>query len=392
MRRILVIGSSLPGDKHGGGVVKDEVLQSLPKDSYICYALAPLSINQDELLPLSLHDVPLLIKRLYPDPMFRGARFYIPFLRFFGLRFISKIRIKQIVKFALKYRVNFIWGELQGDSIVLVESVSKKLNIPFAGTVWDDPEGWLDDGGYDRLSRRYIWKKFKSALKSAKSLSTSGEAMKKEYKELYGVDSVILRHGFDNPAVLTKKEVVNGSIKIGFAGSVYGKETWSAFLSAVENYNSSNKQKIKIVAFGNDQFPIIHSTVEIENRGRRNLEEVLKGISETDFCYLPYWFEKEKRKHCELSFPNKFETYIAAGRPVFYHGPEYAGIKTTIENYGVGISVHTLNSDEICGALSSFIRNVSARIIMEKNAEEAFNMEFNKEKMLRNFNKLVNGG
>ena len=388
-KKYLLINSSLPGEKTGGGVVKDETLQSLPKGSYVCFALIPLKLNPGEELPESLKGVPVLTKPLYPSLKLKGARFYLPFIRFIGLRIVSKIRIGQIVRFGKKHKVNFIWGEFQGDSVVLVESVSKKLNIPFAGTVWDDPEGWLDDGGYDKLSKIYLWKKFKSALINAEHISTAGEAMQSEYKKKYGVNSVILRHGFDTNLKINLKHGSEDSyIKIGFAGSVYARQTWAAFLDSVALLNINNEKKIKIIAYGNYNFPIHHSSVLIENRGRIPIEEVLNGIAETDFCYLPYWFEEKKRRHCELSFPNKFETYIAAGKPIFYHGPEYAGIKYTIEKYRVGINVHTLDTALICKTLSDFIVNSSSRKQLGNNARNAFISEFNKQKMIMNFHSL----
>ena len=116
---------------------------------------------------------------------------------------------------------------------------------------------------------------------------------------------------------------------------------------------------------------------------------MLREISETDFCYLPYWFAPLKRRHVELSFPNKFETYLAAGRPIFYHGPEYAGIVDTIRKHGVGLCVHSLDPKEIISALEKMIKDISLRESFNKAAISAFHSEFNAKVMVRNFADLI---
>ena len=47
-------------------------------------------------------------------------------------------------------------------------------------------------------------------------------------------------------------------------------------------------------------------------------------LSACDVCYVPYWFDEAFRPGVELSFPNKVSLYLAAGRPILYHGPEQA--------------------------------------------------------------------
>jgi glycosyltransferase involved in cell wall biosynthesis len=116
---------------------------------------------------------------------------------------------------------------------------------------------------------------------------------------------------------------------------------------------------------------------------------MLAQIAQTDFCYLPYWFDPGKRRHAELSFPNKFETYLAAGRPVLFHGPDYAGIAAAVQEYGVGICVHSLNQDEIASALERLILDASLRETLSQRATAAFQAEFNAAVMMKNFATLI---
>ena len=39
--KLLVLSTSLPGSRHGGGVVQDEILRRYPRDRYVCFATRP---------------------------------------------------------------------------------------------------------------------------------------------------------------------------------------------------------------------------------------------------------------------------------------------------------------------------------------------------------------
>jgi hypothetical protein len=385
--KLLVLGSSLPGSKHGGGVVQAEILKRYPRDRYVCFSVDP-SDGGD--LPECLRDVPCRIAPLAPRPHLRGARFYLPVLRAIGFHFVAPRRVRQAVAFGRRHGVELVWAELQGDALVIAKRVADGLGVPLVGTVWDDPGIWLDEGGYDRLSQQLLKKRFREALVWAHHLSTAGEVMREFYEMKYGVKSVILRHGFESPAVLQETQRSKHGLIIGFVGSAYGRDAWSAFLSVVARLNAAgNLPKISLRVFGAGKFPYHHPGVEIEFKGWQPAELMLSQIAETDFCYLPYWFEPKKRLRVELSFPNKFETYIAAARPILFHGPEYAGIAKTISQYGVGLCVHSLEHEEILVAIERLILDQPLLGFFTTAAASAFRQEFNASKMMQNFAEMI---
>jgi glycosyltransferase involved in cell wall biosynthesis len=389
--KLLVLGSYLPGNKAGGGVVQDEILHRYPRDRYVCFSVNP----RDRLAATretaeSLRGVPCLIGPMVPRPHWRGARFYLPWLRAWGFHGLASWRVRQAVAFGRRHGVDLIWAELQGDALVIAQKVAIGLGVPFVGTIWDDPEGWLIDWGYDRLSQRLLQQRFRAALKEARHLSTAGEAMQQAYAQQYGVKSVILRHGFAKPILPEKRLDTGEEIIIGFVGSTYGRDAWTAFLAAVAALNASGRlPAVKLRVFGGEQFPYRQEGVEIEVRGWQSQHVMLQQIAETDFCYLQYWFDPQKRRHAELSFPNKFETYLAAGRPVLCHGPEYAGIAATIREYDVGLCVHSLNPKEIAAAVERLIVDRDLRWSLGDAAIKAFYQEFNAAKMMANFAELI---
>ena len=314
----------------------------------------------------------------------------MPALYFVGFSCIAPLRVRQAVAFGRRHGVELVWAELQGDGLVLARRVADGLGVPFVGTVWDDPEGWMRDAGYDSLSRRRLWRCFGEALRAARNLSTAGEAMQRVYREEYGVTSVILRHGMEAPASPGEGRRDDGEVVVGFVGSTYGRDAWTAFLAAVSCLNASGcLPRIRVRTFGAGELPDRFDGVEIENRGWQPSDVMLRGIAESDFCYLPYWFDPAKRRHVEMSFPNKFETYVAAGRPVLFHGPEYAGIAETVRRYSVGLCVHSLDRREIVSALERLIVDGRFKDSCSRAARAAFDSEFNAGALFRRFAELI---
>lgn len=387
--KLLVLSTFLPGTHHGGGVVQDAVLQSYPRDRYACLALTPPPWNAGQgNVPASLQGVPWQVQPLLPRLRLRGARFYLPVLRILSYGIVLPWRLRQAVAFGRQHGVDLVWGELQGEAVLLASRVAAGLGIPLAGTIWDDPESWLP--GFDALAQRLLRVRFREALFSARTLSTAGEAMQRAYQREWGVDSVILRHGFASPAPRPEWAPTHDGIVIGFVGSVYGQDAWEAFLKTVARLNAQgNLPPIRLRVFGGGTIPYGGDGLAIEARGWQPAEVMLQELAATDFCYLPYWFDPLKRRHVELSFPNKFETYLAAGRPVLYHGPDYAGIARTVGNYGVGLCVSSLDPEAIAPALTRLIRDADLRRSFEDAALKAFQSEFNAEVMLANFARLI---
>jgi glycosyltransferase involved in cell wall biosynthesis len=387
--KLLVLSTFLPGTSHGGGVVQDEVLQRYPRDRYVCFALFPPAwqVGRGD-IPASLKGVPWQVKPLLPPLSLRGARFYLPVLRALSYHIILPWRINEAVTFGRQHGADLLWGELQNEAVLLAARVARRLRVPLAGTIWDDPEGWLP--GFDRFARKLLLVSFREALLRARTLSTAGEAMQQAYTQEYGVASVILRHGFAAPVPLPESRSARNGIIIGFVGSIYGQDAWEAFMKALAHLNAMGTfPPLRLRVFGGGTVPHVRDGVEIENRGWQPPEVMLRELADADFCYLPYWFDAAKRRHVELSFPNKFETYLAAQRPVFYHGPEYAGIARTIWDYGVGLCVSSLDQTVIVSALTRLIQEKTLRRSFEESALRAFRSEFNAEVMLANFARLI---
>jgi glycosyltransferase involved in cell wall biosynthesis len=311
--------------------------------------------------------------------------------RALGFFLVTPWRVRQLVAFGRRHGVELVWAEFMGESLLLAARVAKGLGVPLVGTIWDDPEGWLADANYDFLSRRLLLLRFREALQAARKVSTVSEAMQAEYRRRYGLESVILRYGHDPMDAIFPPERRNlENTLVGFAGNIYGEDAWRSFLAACARINAEGQlPPLKIKIFGSEGFPYPHPGVEVICEGWLPRKEFLRRLAATDFCYLPYWFTPEKRLHAWLSFPTKLTTYLAAGRPVLYHGPEYASITQTIRQYGIGLRVCSLDLKEIVSALKRLILDSPVRNTFSMAAIAAFYKEFNADKMMNNFADLL---
>ena len=268
----------------------------------------------------------------------------------------------------------------------------KRLGVPLVGTIWDDPEGWLADDRYDTLSPRLLRRHFRAALSLARRVSTVSEAMQEAYRQEYGLDSQLLRHGHDREDKVVISEINNPrqAITVGFAGNFYGEEAWQAFLTACAQLNAQGGlPPIRVALFGGGRFPYPHPGVEVDYQEWLPCREMPRRLAAVDFCYLPYWFAANKRRHAELSFPTKLTTYMAAGRPVLYHGPEYAGVTGIIRNYGLGLCVHSLRPQILSLAVQRLLTDQDLWRALSNASLAAFAEEFNMEIMLKNFASLL---
>ncbi|MFZ2089298.1 MAG: glycosyltransferase [Desulfobaccales bacterium] len=390
--KLMVISTSLPGTRHGGGVIQDAILQGYPRDRYVCVSLRPPDWEtMGGNTPASLAGVPCLVAPVTPEPRWRGARFYLPVVRAWGFFLAAPWRVRQAVAFGKRHGVDLVWGEFQGEALLLAAGVAAGLKAPLVGTIWDDPEGWLADARYDCLSRRLLLLRFREALHAARQVSTVSEAMQADYRRRYGLKSVILRYGHDLEDAVGEAQNSNPeNTVVGFAGTVYGEDAWRSFLAACVRINAAGRlPPIKIRIFGNEGFPYPHPGVEVICEGWLPRQEMLRRLAAVDFCYLPYWFAPDKRRHAELSFPTKLTTYIAAGRPVLYHGPTWAFAHEVMQRWQVGAGAHSLDPEEISWVIIRVSLDEPLKKTFSLASRQAFEQEFNSGVMLGNFLKLI---
>lgn len=372
--KVLLLSGTVPSDQDVGGLILRELLQCYPHDRICAASFYHQSAGQP---PPDLGWLPFLGE---PLPFVIGAGWssglrgrVVTHARFRYARHLGQRRLVQpAVRFGQRHQVELLWAVLNRPPIYhIAPEVARRLGVPMVCTVWDPPESVCHAHRLDRLSRRIALRDFDLALSTARRCAVMSAAMRDEYSARYYVETIIMRQGVKRedrrPAVTRPNH--NGRFVIGFCGTIYAVREWQALLSALERIDwHIGAREVVVRALTTKMAGNVSRRANIEWLGWRPMPETIRLLAESDVNYLPYWFDDAHRTAVRLCFPSKLSPYLAAGRPVFFHGPAESSPVRFFERYPVAACAHSLDPPEIINALErvatdgAFCRRVGVAI------------------------------
>jgi hypothetical protein len=120
-----------------------------------------------------------------------------------------------------------------------------------------------------------------------------------------------------------------------------------------------------------------------------SLADALTELASTDVAYVPYWFDRGHARAAQTSFPNKISAYVAAGVPVFYHGPRESSPADFLQRYPVGQSCHSLDAADIQRTLRTLLFDRALRESFARARQCVLEECLGLEAMLRRFAELL---
>jgi hypothetical protein len=244
----------------------------------------------------------------------------------------------------------------------------------------------------DQHSHCITKREFERVLLMSDRCGVTSEWMGEEYRERYGVEPVVLIHGI-HPNMKkspTEELVSNKKFTIGFAGSLYAIHEWQALISALSKVKwHIEGRDVNIRFLGAKAPPSLHNSMPIEYLGWRSVEETVKLMSEVDIVYLPYWFDESHSLSVRLCFPTKLPTYLAAGKPVLFHGPRDSSPARFFRRFPVGLCCHSLEEGEIVKTIRRFITDREFYALAAQACQIAFDTEINLRVFRRRFANLI---
>jgi glycosyltransferase involved in cell wall biosynthesis len=290
-------------------------------------------------------------------------------------------------------RVDLVWVFPAGATLTYVtRKVICVLKTPFVVTVWDPPDYFAAHLRLNRINLRILQKDFANILLKAVRCGVASEGMKEEYENLYGTKCIIQIHGVDPrlrqaPAKGISKD---GQIVIGHAGNWHGQQEWEALLSALTSVNwSIDGREVTVRVLGSHILVKTQGRTRIEYLGWRSQEETIKLLSDMDIMYLPYWFDKRFGVSVRLCFPNKLTAYLAAGRPVLFHGPEDSSPARFFRRFPAGVCCHSLEKSAIIECLHRLVNDRELYASAVQAGQRALDEELNQQVFLRRFAELI---
>ena len=358
--RVLLLTHTLPGALSAAGHILRDICLLYPSDSICCFCVTRpewFSKCDPDWLPIAYARSPREHRIFIYGPHFMHISAFM-FWNYQKLIYAPHL-VRSAVQFGRRQGVEVVLAILNSPvQIEIAARVASKLGARLVTIVWDPPEFLSLGMGLDRFSHRNLLREFEKVLHTTVRCGVASEGMAAEYRQRYGVDPVVLIHGV-HPNLIRQpaKEITsNEHFTIGFIGSLYAIDAWQALLAALSKVNwQIEGRKVIIRVLSTNMTFRSGRAMHIEYLGWHSLEETVGLMSQVDATYLPYWFDKSYSLSVRLCFPNKLATFLAAGRPVFFHGPEDSSPARFFRRFPAGLCCHSLEETEIINSLRRFI-------------------------------------
>lgn len=394
--RVLLLSVVPPNTRYTGALMLHSMFKAIPAEKLSCYVVKTPRVEAD--LDDEYRSIPYAISNKPSEAKTRRLPGKLGALECFSKELFSeKISVpkitKQILEFISDQKPDLIWCTLEGQTMIrIADSIQKQVPLPMVSQVWDPPEWWMHDNKVDRLTQNTVLKTFSSVLKHSKIVATASWAMSQEYEEKIGCRTIPVIPGIpDSWASSPAKSIgENSKLKIGFAGQMYSIKEWNHLMKALDAVDwKIEGREVEIVMLGR----VFH----LNSFHRRNIrylgwcgqKETLEILSGCDILYCPYWFDREFESPAKLSFPSKLTSYLASGRPILFHGPEYCSPYKFLKQNNAAVLCHGLDKSAIVNALSRLVYDVELYEQLASNGSAAFKKYLTQNEMCSQFTEAI---
>ncbi|MBA3857798.1 MAG: hypothetical protein C0507_12895 [Cyanobacteria bacterium PR.3.49] len=365
--KTLLLTSTPPGDGSVGEIYLREVCRLLPKEKLACFACVsgdyftgPLAENLKD-MDIVLEKVPretILFRPIVQRLVGKAARaLYEPL----HTKKVDAL-IQQAIAFGRQKEVQLVWSVLNSPTTIkMARKVARGLNVPLVALVWDPPEAIARDRKLDLISTRLMLDEFSKTLKSARMVACVSDPMAETYERQFGANTLVLHRVFSDNAKQFSWKPPRDRIDIVFSGSNYAPKVFAALVKALCSCDWQLKDKsVKLIMTGSNINLDVFAAgkpLNIEFLGYRSSEQMLQILAESTCAYLPYPFDASMKLQARLSFPDKLNTYVEVGCPVFFHGPSESAAADYMRKYEIGMLCHSLETNSILECVSNMVDN-----------------------------------
>lgn len=352
--RVWLLTGTPPGCRSVGAIFLRDMIATYPRDSLACTVVRPTTDTEP-----SLGCLPWLRKKVlrYEPVRFRGRLGSIrarltrraAWRRLLGSSLNDLTR--GVTAHAKDERAEVVVALLNQPLMLAVAArAADHLGIPVVPIMMDPPEYLIDRVGADRAVRTYLLACLDNVVRRAPRVGVASYAMAHYVSAQYGTDAVVLIHGFDRSQWRSVRPSPRSHTNcvIGFAGSLYATDAFDALRVALDSVGwRVGGRAVTLRLVGSVAVPAATPCSHYDIVGWTTPQDAIALIAEADIGYLPYWFDERYRQVSALSFPNKMSVYVAAGTPVFFHGPEWSGPGAFVKQHGLGVFCSSRQPEEI---------------------------------------------
>jgi len=368
-----------------------DALRDYPRDRLCCFTF--LRPTKDEFVWAPSACGKGLPEQGIPEAWPRLGRLAVTPLRRAAWRAQIEWVITQAARFGRAHRIEAIWGIAETlTNIMTIRRVAARLGVPYVVNVWDPPD-------YIAYYRRLgpgltasLMREFERLMRGARGVGVASPWMAEEFSRLYGVRSIVMWHGL--PRALWREPapapVGDGWVTLVYAGTLYARREFDALLDAMARCDwRINGVPARLRLLTPDLTLHCSRKTVIEHLGYRSQAETLEIIARSDISYVPYWFDPAYARATRLSFPSKIVAALAAGRPVFFHGPDGSSPALFLREHPAGVHCNSLDPARIVETLERFLADREGYARATRAGRIALEREFDARIYAARFTELV---
>lgn len=371
--RILLYSGTAPGEPNVGGTVLRDMCDMLPAGALRCFVVPMPGYSA----PVQNYpEVADYVERRYdtayrPLPGIAGELIALAARSVLRPGHLRKI-VNRAVECGRAHRAELVWAVFHCPTVIqTARLVASRLGVPLVVWVEDAPELLSLQLQHDRWFAREVMRDVRATIKASVRCGAIGETMKAAYDEAYEKDCIILRHGLKKNAVQTLQTGPRDEdrIVIGYCGSITAGDAFRQLLKALDDSGWRLEGRDVVLRLIGCRIVLEPTAPQrIEYCGRLpTVDDTVSALAECDVLYLPQPFAEQLQALASISFPAKLATYLATGRPVVLHAPEYGSLVPFFQRYPFGTWCGSLNGTEILSA----IRDLACSPARYRSAVEA---------------------
>jgi len=390
--KVLLLSDVPPTPAYPGGQVMSAMVRFLPEGTVCCFCpINPTIIAgmSEEFAGIPARFVPKPNEnwawlpggaaRLLSAPLIFAAEALIEFTAVPAL-------VRQAVEFGRAQKVDRVWATLQGQTMIRISAmVARELGVPLYSHVWDPFSWWSRATRLDPLTAKRVQRQFDRTIAFSRRVATASEPMARLYRERLGADALAVISSLDAALARCGEARDPASpLLIGFAGQFYASEEWTRLLRALRSADwRVGDRRCHLVVMSGQKPPALAVAEDhhVSFLGWKSVEDALDLLSACDVLFCPYPFDAGMREVAEQSFPSKLVMYLAAGRPILFHGPPSSAPSDYVRRNGCGETATEATASALFNSLERLIEDPVAYAAACRSAHEAFTRDFTLEVM-----------
>lgn len=329
----MLLTNSPPGDKGVGQNYMRDVFACAPFRKTGCCAV--LRDPNDWDVKTAGIDYVFTLTQKYESafrPKIGGGFVAATALRVKSIRY-AKLQASRAIGFAQGLRTKDILVVLESPQMMLMgDWIARNSDLRVHTLVWDHPEHVVASFGHQGASKRLLLAAFHRCLAASQSIMTVADGLKDYLSDKNpAATCTAIRSPVSQPNIAETPEA--NTFVVGMAGSVTAPSEFERLQVALDECGwAIAGKRIVLRLFGYRYVLSARAARNVQYRGfLRTTADVIQALSECDACFLPQPFDQARRNVAEFSFPTKFSTYLASGRPVIVHAPSFASIPRFIK-------------------------------------------------------------